>query len=422
MLTICHISSDIIGGAARAAYRLHRAWNASNNNESRMIVRSKIIDDWRITSPIGRLGQAIPNLSAFLDTLPTRFQRTTNSIPHSAAWLSAITAKSINQLNADLVHVHWACAGFLSIEQMAKITKPMVWTLHDMWGFCGAEHLAEDTPDARWRVGYEKDNRAPLHDGIDIDRWVWARKKKAWRSPMNIITPSHWLAECARSSALMRDWDITVIPNTLDVCTYKPIPKALAREVLCLPMNAKLVLFGAIRGTASPHKGWDLLQPALAKIAKLLPNVHGVIFGQSEPQSPPLLGMPLHWLGHLHDDATLALVYSAADVMVVPSRQEAFGQTGSEAQACGCPVVAFNATGLIDVVDHGQTGYLAEPYNSDALAKGIEWVLADDDRLANLSGQARERAVRLWSHQTVLNQYSQIYMRSIEKNARVQNS
>lgn len=417
-MKIVHLSSDLIGGAARAAYRLHRALSVQNGCESRMIVRSKFNDDWRITSPIGKLGRAIPNLRPLLDGLPTKFQVTTNHITHSASWLSAVSARSINDSDADLIHVHWACAGFLSIEQMARITKPMVWTLHDMWGFCGAEHLAADTPDARWRVGYEKNNRDPLHGGIDIDRWVWLRKKKAWHRPMHIVTPSRWLAACARSSALMHDWDITVIPNTLDTNIYKPIPKALAREVLCLPLNAKLVLFGAIRGIESPHKGWDLLQPALAKIAKLVPSVHGIIFGQGEPQSPPLLGMPLHWLGHLHDDATLALLYSAADVMVVPSRQEAFGQTGSEAQACGCPVVAFNATGLMDVVAHCQTGYLAEPYSSDALAKGIEWVLADDDRRASLSVQARERAVRLWSHQTVLSRYAQVYTRSIEMNAK----
>lgn len=414
MPTIFHISSDVIGGAARAAYRLHRALCAENNYESRMIVRSKTNDDWRITSPIGKLGQAIPNLRPLLDGLPSKLQRKTNHIPHSVSWLSAITAKSINDLDADLIHIHWACAGFLSIEQMARITKPIVWTLHDMWGFCGAEHLAADSPDARWRLGYEKTNSDPLHGGIDIDRWVWLRKKKAWQRPMHIITPSRWLADCARSSALMHDWDITVIPNALDVNIYKPISKTLAREILCLPLDAKLVLFGAIRGTQSPHKGWDLLLPALAHISECIPNVHGIIFGQGEPDSPPLLGMPLHWFGHLHDDATLALLYSAADVMVVPSRQEAFGQTGSEAQACGCPVVAFNATGLLDVVEHGQTGYLATPYSSDDLAKGIEWVLEDDVRHTRLSIQARQRAVRLWSHTVVIPQYQEIYLKSTE--------
>ena len=152
---------------------------------------------------------------------------------------------------------------------------------------------------------------------------------------------------------------------------------------------------------------------ALVVVAKHLPEAHTVILGQEMPKNPPFLGMPMHWMGHLHDDATLALLYSAADVMVVPSRQEAFCQSGFEAHACGCPVVAFNATGLRDVVEHGQTGYLAEPYSSDGLAKGIEWVLADVQRHAHLSANARVRVVSLWSYELVVPQYLEVYRRAI---------
>ena len=413
-MNITHFSSDAIGGAARAANRLHQALISEIGGHSSMIVRSKVVDDWRVTGPEGKFAKATSMFNSLLDAVPTRLQRSPNQTPHSVAWNGAISARAINQLQVDVINLHWVCAGFLSIEVIGHIIKPVVWTLHDMWAFCGSEHLASDAPNARWRLGYNKVNRDPAHNGIDIDRWVWRRKKAAWQRPINIVTPSRWLADCVRSSALMREWDVTVIPNTLDVEKYKPIPKLLAREILRLPMDAKLVLFGAIRGTQSPHKGWDLLQPALAAIASRVPKVHGVIFGQGEPKHPPALSMPLHWLGHLHDDATLALLYSAADVMVVPSRQESFGQTASEAQACGCPVVAFNATGLRDVVVHGQTGYLAEPYSCDDLAKGIEWVLARDERYAHLSSQARERAVRLWSHQVVVPQYLEVYRRVME--------
>jgi glycosyltransferase involved in cell wall biosynthesis len=210
---------------------------------------------------------------------------------------------------------------------------------------------------------------------------------------------------------------VTVIPNALDINRYKPIQKSLAREILGLPIKEKLILFGAVKGTQLSYKGWDLLQPALAKLSVLLPDVQAVIFGQGAPKNPPSLGMPLHWMGHLHDDATLALLYSAADVVVVPSRQENLPQLGTEAHSCGCPVVAFNATGLRDVVEHGKTGYLAEPYSSEDLATGIEWVLADDDRHALLSINARNRAVQFWSHATVVPKYLEVYQRAISARA-----
>ena len=97
----------------------------------------------------------------------------------------------------------------------------------------------------------------------------------------------------------------------------------------------------------------------------------------------------------------------------MPSRQENLPQTATEAQACGCPVVAFNTTGLNDVVEHEQSGYLAEPFSSNDLAKGIMWVLEDKDRNARLSIQARQRAVSLWSHEVVVPQYLEVYRRAI---------
>jgi len=119
-------------------------------------------------------------------------------------------------------------------------------------------------------------------------------------------------------------------------------------------------------------------------------------------------------MGHLHDDTTLALLYSAADVTVVPSRQDNLPQSGTEAQTCGCPVVAFNVTGLPDVVEHGTTGYLAEVYSSEDLAKGIAWVLEDAERHAQLGAQARERAVLLWSPDVVVPQYLEVYQAAID--------
>ena len=119
-------------------------------------------------------------------------------------------------------------------------------------------------------------------------------------------------------------------------------------------------------------------------------------------------------MGHLHDDVTLALLYSAADVVVVPSRQENLPQSGTEAHACGCPVVAFDCTGLSDVVVDGETGYLARPYDIEDLANGIRWVLEDSVRHARLCVASRNRALRLWSPGVVVPQYIAVYEAAIE--------
>jgi glycosyltransferase involved in cell wall biosynthesis len=167
-----------------------------------------------------------------------------------------------------------------------------------------------------------------------------------------------------------------------------------------------LLLFGALGGGGDPRKGFDLLLDALTQMRAERDDLHLVVFGQLAPRQPPDLGFPIHYTGHLHDDLTLRVLYSAADLLVVPSRQEAFGQTASEAHACGTPVVAFNTGGLPDIVDHQRTGYLAHAFDSEDLAAGIQWVLAAGQSLRD---NARQRAVERFAYPVVAEQYRRVY-------------
>ena len=114
----------------------------------------------------------------------------------------------------------------------------------------------------------------------------------------------------------------------------------------------------------------------------------------------------------------MELVYSAADVMIVPSLQETFGQTASEALACGTPVVAFNATGLKDIVEHQQNGYLAQPYEIDDLARGIAWVLENDQRHRKLAYHAREKVEQEFALEIPARRYKSLFNEILDKSDR----
>jgi glycosyltransferase involved in cell wall biosynthesis len=169
------------------------------------------------------------------------------------------------------------------------------------------------------------------------------------------------------------------------------------------------VLFGAVGGSQDPRKGWDLLAAALPQLLGRFPGLEAVVCGQAEPADPPLLGLPVRYVGRLHDDQSLAMLYSAADVVVVPSRLDNLPQMATEAQSGGVPVVAFDCGGLPDVVQHQQTGYLARPYDSADLAHGMAWVLESAERQAQLGQAARQRAVQLWSPAVVARQHRDLY-------------
>jgi len=236
------------------------------------------------------------------------------------------------------------------------------------------------------------------------------------RPPREIVTPSRWLASCVEQSGLMGDWPVTVIPNPIDMAAWKPTDKRLARQTLNLPPEAPILLFGALGGDEDPRKGFDLLRDALQHLRGRIdgPELNGlelIVFGQLAPTQETSLGFPVRHTGYLRDDEKLRLLYSAADAVAVPSRLEAFGQTASEAHACGTPVVAFNTGGLADIVAHRQTGYLAQPFNVQDLAAGIEWVLGAKASDPGLGIAARERACLLWDSPVVARHYAELYAR-----------
>lgn len=409
-------TSDIVGGAARAAYRLHRTLLAEEE-ESRMLVRSKNSGDLLVDGPISTVSKEWGAIRPAFGGLVLRLQHNSHHVFRSVSCLPSRWATAINESNADVVNLHWVAGEAMSIEDIGRIRKPVVWTLHDMWPFCGTEHYAPDGDDTRWKQGYAPTNRPEGQTGIDLDRWAWHRKVRAWCKPIQIITPSHWLSRCVAASALMRDWPVATIPNVLDTDTYKPVDRGFARAALNLPQDKTIVLFGAIAGGVDPRKGYDLLLESLRHFSRVDDagkSALCVVFGQLAPPQQPNIAIPMQWMGHIHDDVTLALLYSAANVMVVPSRQEAFGQTASEALACGCPVVAFDATGLVDVVDHKVTGYLAKAFDEEDLAHGISWVLEDKVRWKMLSDASRQRAVQLWSPTVVVPQYQEIYRATVK--------
>jgi glycosyltransferase involved in cell wall biosynthesis len=407
-------SSDISGGAARAAYRLHRGLQ-NIGVDSQMLVQNKQSDDYTVTAPVSKLSKGIGKLKPTLDSLPLQLYPQRDRSTYSVQWLPDQLAAQVAQIDPDVINLHWINGGYLKIETIAKFNKPIVWTLHDMWAFTGGCHYNGDC------MSYTNSCGAcpQLHSNKekDLSRWIWKRKVRAWQNlNLTIVTPSHWLAKCAASSSLLKDTRIEVIPNGLDTTQYKPLEKSVARSILGLPEDKQLILFGAMSATSDPRKGFNFLQSALQNLSQSgwRERVELVVFGSSQPKNSPELGFKSHYLGKLNDDISLALVYSAADVMIVPSIQEAFGQTASESLACGTPVVTFDITGLKDIVDHQQNGYLAKPFDINDLARGIAWVLEDEERLQKLGSNGREKVEQNFTLEIQARKYLSLYDSCLE--------
>ncbi len=410
-------TSDKKGGAAIACYRLFSGLKKLKDVEIKMLVKNKITDDADIIVEKRPWKKFLNKIKYIIDTVPTKiFFKTKNEIIHSPAIFSSLNIKKVRKINPDIVHLHWICGGFMSIKDLKRIKKPIVWTLHDMWAFCGAEHYAKNT--TRYIDGYNNKNRPPFEKGFDLNKWTWQRKKKHWRNlNITIVTPSKWLAKCAKQSNLFKNKEIKIIPYGLDINIFKPTNKKKVRKILNLPQNKKLILFGAINATNDKRKGFIFFQKALKLIShkKYKNNIEILIFGSSKPKKSLNLGFKINYLGNINSEKTLSLIYSSADLFIIPSTEDNLPNTVIESLACGTPCIGFNIGGIPDMIDHKNNGYLAKPYDTDGLAEGIDWIL-NKSNYNELCKNARKKAEQKFDDNIIAQKYIELYNDILKNN------
>ncbi len=403
-------TSDTRGGAARAAYRIHQGVRELGV-DSRMLVKEKMSGD----AFIHALSEYVPNniLYNAFDWIATKAK---NQIQHyhwhkypnrDHSFISDLRSTRIHDAliswDYDLLHLHWINQRFLSIDELKKVHKPIIWTLHDSWPFCGICHVPLDCTLYMTHCG-----RCPqLHSAKerDMSYSIFEKKLSAYKElDLHIVTPSRWLAGCAKQSRLLEQFHITVIPNGLDTELFRIIRK----KDNSASSEKPIIIYGAVNAAKDIIKGFKTLLTALRILDSQGFKANLMVFGADTHALPmQFKHIDVTFLGYITDNRKLAGLYSMADVMVVPSFSEVFGQTASEAMACGTPVVAFRCTGIQEVVEEG-CGYLAKPYSEEDLANGIRYCIEHNPD--NIMGKAaRESAVKRFSINVVARQYVDLY-------------
>jgi glycosyltransferase involved in cell wall biosynthesis len=407
-------TSDNNGGAAIATYRLHRGLRSIGVNSS-LMVQDKGTDDFTVIGPKTTRQIITAYLRPYWERWNLRAYPKRERVIFSSAALPDKLACNVNDLSPDIVHLFWVNLAFMKIETLSRFNSPIVWTLHDMWPFTGGCHY--DNECGRFCQSCGRCPALGSDDERDLSRKIWERKKKSWAGlPIVVVATSHWLADMARASSLFKDQRIEVIPNGIDTEKYKPLDQKMARAAFGLPQDKHLILFSAFSATTDKRKGNHLLMPALAKMARegWGSSTELVIIGASAPETPPELGMRVHYVGNLHDEISQVLLYSAVDVTVAPSMQENLSNVVVESLACGTPIVAFDIGGMPDMINHQQSGYLATPFEPEDLAAGVMWVLEDKVRHDMLARHARQMAVEKYALESVSRQYLALYQSILE--------
>jgi glycosyltransferase involved in cell wall biosynthesis len=404
-LRVLHAATHEHTGAGRAAVRTHAAV-AKAGVQSELIVLHGTGAEPGIRVLAGPWRRRLADLQLRAENTLLSLQQAGDGAYRSLGFGGGPGLAAIRRNKSNLVHLHWI-PGLLGIADLPAIGRPVVWTFHDQWPICGAEHY---TALARPHAGYDAGNRLPGAQGPDLDRWTWERKRRHWKDfAPTIVCSSRWMAGEVRASRLFGQRDIHVIPNPLDTALYRPQDRAAARARFGLPDGRKLLLFGAWGATTDRRKGFHVLSEALRQLSARGAAVGTdlVLFGESG--SERVQGFDTHWLGVVGDEASMRQLYSACDVLAIPSLQDNLPNTLAEAMACGLPAVGSDTGGIPDLLRHGETGLLAAPGDAAQLADRLAQLLGDDALRARIAEEARRAIDSACGERAIGARYAELY-------------
>lgn len=387
--------SDLVGGAAIAAFRLHKGLRAAGV-DSYMLVRLKESDDDAVVAHEGTEAAANGWITSLNHHVTTKARAGSNNTSFSLSWPGENLAAHPLISEADVINLHWV-SGFVSpetVRELLALGKPVVWTLHDQRPFTGGCHytagcegfltLCQACPQLQAAYQSIPEQTLALHD-----------EALNGLPSLTIISPSRWLGGEAKRSRLFKRCRVEVIPNGLDLEVFHPHDRKAARAKLGFDEDALVMLFGAYTLTER-RKGFDLLasaiQAALADPVIALRHSEGKIIFAAYGKDEATLkksGLPVRLLGHQETSEQMACTLSAADLLICPTREDNLPNVVLEAMACAVPVLSCDVGGVPDMITDGVHGRLVPGEDSEALAVALIEIIRDPSPLRQWGRQGR---------------------------------
>jgi glycosyltransferase involved in cell wall biosynthesis len=403
-MSILHFStSDIVGGSARSAYRIHTGLRA-RGHRSRMLVgfRRSHDPDVQAVAP----SRPLQLLDRAADRLTARLGYQYQYVPSSTR-----TARHPWIREADVIQLFNTHGGYFAQSLLSELARhaPIVWRLSDMWAFTG--HCAYSGNCERWLAGCGSCPQPEAYPAVGRDRTaaLYTLKEHLYRRlPMTVVVPSSWLETLAKQSPLLREHPIVRIPNGLELRELAPRSRELARRRFGLPHDARVILFPAHILDDNPRKGGDVLLQALVELGPR-PGWTLALLGEGGLTWVDRSPIAVQRLGFQSAPDAVADAYAAADVVALPSVMENLPNTLIEALACGRAVVASDCGGMRDGVMHGVTGLLTRTGDPRELARALQELMEADERRATMEREARALFEREFTAERELDRFEALY-------------
>lgn len=395
-LKILHISKSDSGGAGNAAYRLHKAM-IDLGVDSKMLCLQKSRNG---ISSLVKFSDSILKKTLRSTRLPFNKYVKNNSLLkkrggqyESFSFIESDYQVHKHQLikEADVINLHFI-NGFINYNSFfMKVQKPIIWTLHDMNPFMGGFHYQED-------LNRNQENLGDVEDHLRFEKIAIYKQC----NELSIVSLNKWMFELARNSEHFHDRPNLIISNTLDFETFNIYDKFEQRKRFGLPASKIILIFVSFH-LGNYRKGGDLLLQSMKNF-----NEKDVIFCKiGKPDKSLELNDLIIDLGYFSNEKELARLYSAADAVILPSREDNLPNVLLESLACGTPVISTPVGGCLDLLEHGFNGLLTKDVSSKSLTETIFHFISHHESFDK--DAIRARALETFSPEIIVKKYFEAY-------------
>ncbi len=355
-MKILHVSfSDNFGGANIAAYRLHNA--LQKKIDSRLLVydkknKNKNIIKFEDTS---FFNYKIKNYLSKIFLIPFK-----KKYSHSLNIFNSKILGLINDSDADIVHLHWINNELLSIKDISKINKKIIWTLHDMWPFCGTEHYSDQR---RYISGYSTLNK--MFFGIDIPLYIWKLKKKFLNKNIIFISPSNWMKKKISKSLLYKNNKIYLVRNPINTSIWKYRKTIKSKNKIILAICAFNIIDDERKGLFKLINNFNKHSHNYKFEINIIGNLQNFDFQTN---------FKINLFGYINNEVKLSKIFNNCDALLIPSDTDNFPNVGVEALASGLPIISLKNNGINEIIKDNFNGKILKNFSKKSIINIFKWI------------------------------------------------
>jgi glycosyltransferase involved in cell wall biosynthesis len=392
-------------GAGIAAYRNFQALN-SIGCEIEMLVRVKNSLDPGIETINPEI------LSKYINHLRTKVSK----VVYGKKDLTGIYASNLNLPSFvrtekfkkyRLLNLHWIGDETISIENLIRTNKPLIWTCHDAWSILPRFHNNVDLYNNFENLDDYNSNKLNSFYSF-LDNVYYQRKFKLSKHIQSVISPSKWLKELISKSNFYQNHQIEIIPNPVPGVFFKA-HSTLQSHKFDFDHTKKTILFGGSDIESNPSKGLNQVIQIYKELRTRRQDIQLAIFGNYSSFIKYDSVNEIHWLGRVDSPENLAQLYKESHLLIYFSDIDNLPQVLTEAQASGLPIVSKKIGGIPEIVEHNKNGFLVNSIKDRALKNYIDFLLDSKVNHALFSAESEKHALQNYSFEVVANKYKRLF-------------